>query len=246
MPTERVIRDKAFARRIADAVESHPHAPSGHGRQKWIREQLEQRFGTKVSPEALRKWFAGEAKPRPPIMRQIAQILDVDEAWFYLGITPEETPVDKRKRNATASGAVNYVAGLIQMHGGTIAFPEERSAADPVPDLYAILGGKQHAVEVNYAKPSEDGTFSISIPAKFEDVVVLGVVDSKAAGAFDIVRIPTEVISTVGQRKGGFFTLTIKYQDSVYIAGDTVLPIVKTFNNLEGKVPRRSPSKQPV
>ena len=38
----RVIRDKDFAIRIEKACENHAHAPSGHGRQKWLRDELEQ------------------------------------------------------------------------------------------------------------------------------------------------------------------------------------------------------------
>jgi transcriptional regulator with XRE-family HTH domain len=244
MPTERVIRDKGFAKRIADAVESHPHAPSGHGRQKWIREQLEERFNTIVSPEALRKWFAGEAKPRPPVMRQIAQILDVDEAWFYLGITPEEMPIDKRKRNARANGAINYLAGLIQLNGGTIAFPDDsKPSAEHTPDLYAILGGKQHTIEVNLVTPDEDGEFSLTVPAKFEDLVVIAVAETKTPTVFDLIRIPTEVIQASGKRKGGYLTLGMKREDGLYTVGETVLPMIRNPSDLQGKVPRRTPTR---
>lgn len=74
----RVIRDKEFAKRLEISCENHHLSPSGHGRQKWLRDQILDKFSVRLSPEAVRKWFAGEARPRPNVMRQIAQVLEVE------------------------------------------------------------------------------------------------------------------------------------------------------------------------
>ena len=111
----RIIRDKSFAKRMEIACENHAYAPSGHGRQTWVRHKMHEKFGITLSPEAVRKWFAGESRPRPKVMTQLAEVLEVDEAWLALGLSPAATPRDQRKQNAMAAGAVNLVAGHIQL-----------------------------------------------------------------------------------------------------------------------------------
>ena len=116
----RVIRDKAFAKRLEIACEGHPHCPTDQyrGKQKWLYEGLDSEFGVKVSAEAVRKWFSGESRPRPKVMSFIARLLEVDEAWLSLGITPDLTPREQKQRNAVADGAVN----LVGFEGGCADF----------------------------------------------------------------------------------------------------------------------------
>lgn len=86
-----IIRDKAFAKRLVLACEGNPNCPTdqSRGKQKWIYDNLLSEFGVRVSAEAVRKWFAGESRPRPKVVSYIARLLEVDEAWLSLGITPE-------------------------------------------------------------------------------------------------------------------------------------------------------------
>ena len=113
-----------FARRIAQACEANGSVPAAnYGRLNWFQKQYADRFGVEIATETVRKWFAGETKPRPLALRQLAEILQVDEAWLSLG-TASDAKGRKPVQDATASGAVNLVAGLVQMDGGTIAFPE--------------------------------------------------------------------------------------------------------------------------
>lgn len=217
----KVIRDPRFAKRLADSVENHPIAPSGHGRQKWVREEFQKRYNVKLSPEAVRRWFAGEVRPRPATMQKLAMLLDVDEAWLSLGITPDEAPVDRRKRNARADGAVNYVAGLIQLGGGHIAFPDE-SKDEAQPDLFAIIHGRQYRIEVKQAHP-QDGRFTLRLPAMVDDLTLIVVVETKSPMEFDLIRVPTEVMAAHGTHKGGFIELEVEQKGSTYrIAGEVV------------------------
>lgn len=72
-----VIRDKEFAKRLETACENNSHCPTiGRGKQKWIYDNLRERFGISASPEAARKWFAGEAWPRQRVMQAWADMCD--------------------------------------------------------------------------------------------------------------------------------------------------------------------------
>ena len=146
----KVIRDREFARRLETACENHPRAPSGHGRQTWLRRNLEEQFEVSVSPEAVRKWFAGESRPRPKAMTKIAQLLRVDEAWLSLGMKPAASPTKVEKMSVVASGAVNLVAAHIQLSGGTIAYREENADYD----IFAVVRGRRHEIAVRLGDDS--------------------------------------------------------------------------------------------
>lgn len=134
-----VIRHKDFAKRLGIACENSPQAPAAHGRQIWLKNQLEAQFNEPVSREAVRKWFAGEAKPKPKMMSLVARALGVDEAWLAIGSTPNITVSEKKSRNILASGAANMVAAQIQLAGGSVAFPDEGGVGI---DLDTIVKGE--------------------------------------------------------------------------------------------------------
>ncbi len=225
---DKVIRDKGFARRIETACENHPHAPSGHGRQKWVREQLEAQ-GTTVSPEAVRKWFAGEARPKPAMMKQLASILEVDEAWLSLAIVPDVTPREQSKLNAQAAGAVNYVAGLIQMGGGTIAFPEESEGHSA--DIFAIISGKRRSIQIKTVVPSDNHLTLKFVPAP-DDTVLLAVVPATKLGDSKVYRVPFQVISESGESRGGFTELKGTISGSTVRFGPTAVTPIKGLKDL--------------
>jgi len=232
-----VIRDKDFAKRLETAIYGHSQAPHGHGRQKWVRERMEARFGDKVSPEAVRKWFSGEARPRPKLMARLAQVLEVDEAWLSLGLKPDSTPEQKRQHNAAVSGAVNLIAGMMQMNGGHIAFPDERQGN---LDMYAIIGGRQHSILVRAAREI-DGNTNLIIPVDHEKSVVL-IVFQQSPTSFAIARLPSSMIAASGVSKGGYIELSIQRSASTYLVGADALPMIMSFDDLDGERPiRRKP-----
>ncbi len=233
-PKQRIVRDKDFARRLDIAVSGHPLAPEGHGRQKWLRERVEGRFKIKLSPEGVRKWFAGESRPRPSTMSQIAQALEVDEAWLSIGITPTSTPEHKRQQNNVVSGAVNLLAGLIQMNKGHSVFPE---GASETVDLYGIIGGSQKSFVVRHIHQTE-GQVKITVPTEHERSVVT-IVAQETPVAFTLLRLPTDNIGRHGVRQGGYFEIEIDYNGQNYRSGGEVLPLIRSFNNLDGEMPAR-------
>jgi len=199
----KVIRDPEFAKRLEQACDAYPHIPPKHsGRQSWIARELGKRFNVTVTTETVRKWFQGEAKPRPDKLVLIAQLLEVDMAWLSLGVDPDIEPRERKVRNASVDGAVNVVAGLIQMDGGHPAFPDKD---DPVIDMHAIIRGAKYDIHVALGEV-EGETLRFAVPTKHEDVVVLGVV--RRGFSLDIYEIPLETIEA-GHRRGGSIEIVV-------------------------------------
>ena len=74
-----------FAARISKVCDEHPQCPPLHkGRQVWLQDQL-QIAGVKVSVESVRKWLAGETRPREDKASAIGQVLGVDGDWLRTG-----------------------------------------------------------------------------------------------------------------------------------------------------------------
>jgi hypothetical protein len=191
------VEHKAFAQRMAQACDGNTHVPPPNfGRLQWFVDQMQEKFGADSTPETIRKWFAGEALPRPRSMHMLAEILGVDEAWLSLGHAPELDQRQQKLRNAEADGVVNVVAGFIQMCGSNPAFPEasDKRAQKEHIDLYAIIRGAQYAFHVALEK---DGRYVVPVGA--EDVFVIG-----ALRTDDLECQFYEVDASAGKRKGGF------------------------------------------
>lgn len=227
--TSKVIRDKPFADRLSTACDSHSLAPQMHyGRLTWLKAQLEQQFDEKVSTESVRKWFAGEARPRPAKMKLVAQLLGVDEAWLSLGVQPDLNPRERKLRNATVDGAVNVVAGLIQMAGGHPAFPEPDDKKSKGVDIYAIIKGAQYAIKVALAQRTNETEFRFVIPIEYAERTVLGLVQTGPM-AFEVIEISSDAIDEHKVRKGGHYELNVEQKKAGYVVGTTVLKQITTF-----------------
>lgn len=217
------MNDKAFAQRLNTACDGHPHVPPyGHGRQTWVKDKLD------VSHEAVRKWFMGETRPRPAKMRALAKILDVDEAWLSLGIVPDTPHEEKRTRSRAVEGAVNVVAGLVQMNGGNIAFPGDNDPRNGYVDFYAIIKGAQYAISVSLAKHVNNGTYKFTIPKEYDQCKVIGAVHAYAHRVH-LLNLTHELIEQYKTRKGGYFELTLHRIGSDYFIGDTKFPRILSF-----------------
>jgi len=208
----KVIREPEFAKRLGQACEGHATIPPLHsGRLTWVKREMERRFATEISVETVRKWFSGEAKPRHDKLVSLAQLLEVDVGWLSLGLDPTLQPRERKLRNAMADGAVNVVAGLIQMDGGYPAFPEpaDQVALDNHVDLHAIIKGAKYDLHISLGE--RDGVrMRFSVPSTYEAVVVLGVI--KCGFAVEIFEIPAEVIAA-GTRNGGSIDVDVAEVD---------------------------------
>lgn len=121
---------EAFHTRIMRAMEGHPRCPVPvHGRLTWFRDLLEKETGEAVSLQTVQKWSTGASVPRAQKITKIAQTLGVDEIWLAMGRVQPQTDKSKMKRARTASGSLLFVAGLAEMSGGHVAFPDQPGEA---------------------------------------------------------------------------------------------------------------------
>jgi hypothetical protein len=213
----KVVRHKDFAKRIEIACENHPRAPSGHGRQVWLKNTLAESFGEKVSGEAVRKWFAGESRPKPRMMSIVARALGVDEAWLALGITPTSTPTEKRNQNALIAGAVNLVAAQIQLAGGNIAFPDTPTDFD----ITAIIRGKVHSIAVRLFNSA------IHLPVNFKEAVIVVPTDNRTV--FHFFMVPLSAATESGVVRGDYYELKCDMVSGKLVMGDRAMPQIKDF-----------------
>lgn len=207
----KVIRDLAFARRLEQACDANFHCPEvNKGRLTWIRNEMAKKIGRTFPLQTVSRWISGESKPRHEKMKMLADILGVDSHWLYFGVEDEVSPRERKVRNAMADGAVNLVAGLIQMDGGHPAFPaddDERAKRDRV-DLYAVIKGASYAFHVALAIEKE-GKWQFVLPIKHQELVVLGVV--RDGFTFRIVELTGDLIE--GNATGKANALTVMLSD---------------------------------
>lgn len=198
-----------FAHRLGLACDSSPHCPAlNHGRLNWIREQLKKRHGKTVTNESVRRWLAGEARPRPQTLSFLASIMQVEEAWLSVGASAE-TAKEQRGVRLSEKGAATVVAGLIQMAGNQPAFPQEKDerAKSEHVDLYAIIRGAQYAFHVTLGI-CKDATTRFNVPVDAARTFVLGVVASTDLD-LRLYEIPHEMI-VAHPVKSGSYEITVE------------------------------------
>lgn len=227
---QKVIRSKDFARRLDTACDTHAHVPPyNFGRLTTIRDALMTNYKIKVSNETVRKWFSGEARPRPDKMKMLAEYLGVDEAWLSLGISPDMTPRERKVRNAVVDGAVNVVAGFIQMNGGHPAFPEEGDPRRERVDIYAIIKGSQHSIKVCLAN-EVDGGYRFVVPREYADLVIIGVIQTQALHC-EFLRIDAEVVEEHGVARGAHLEVLATKSGADYTVGKHKLARLRSFSD---------------
>lgn len=175
--------------------------------------------------ETVRKWTAGDTIPRQKTLLALADVLDADSAWLSLG----RTPVDQRAaklRNAEADGAVNVLAGFIQMGGGTPAFPGEHRDGEAVVDITAIIRGALYAFHVALARETNN-TFYFAVPVSALDTtVVLGIIP-KSGFAIDVLELDARRILAEAVRNGDHFEVTM---DRAYRTNNQTWRQITTFS----------------
>lgn len=199
-----------FADRMLMACDGNADIPlPNYGRLGWFVEQLEQRFNVTVSVETIRKWFAGESYPRKKFMPLLAQLMKVDEAWLSSGLASNISEKERKIRDAAADGAVNVIAGMIQMGGGTPAFPSEgdERANKSLIDLYAIIRGAQYGIHVVTGVRTADG-WDVTVPTSASEALVLALLPNDDL-QYEVIELDWEKLSSEGQRRSGSYELKI-------------------------------------
>lgn len=221
--------DTGFANRLALACDGHPHVPPyGQGRQSWLRERLN------VSHEAVSRWFAGASRPRPGKMRELAKVLDVDEAWLALGITPGiDNIAEARKLNTMADGAANVFMGLAQLNGANVALPDEKDPRAAFVDFYAVFRGQQTPFHVSLAQELAALTYKLTLPVQYDQCIPIGVFRT-APMRVDFLKLTIPLIQKHAKSQGGYYDLIVTRSPdgSAYSTGPDNWPIIKDLHDL--------------
>lgn len=211
--TRTAVRDSGFSDRLNQACDANFHCPPLHkGRLSWIADSLSKKLKKTVSLQTAARWLNGEAKPRRDKNDALANLLGVDPIWLYFGIEQDLTPRERKVRNALADGAVNLIAGLIQMDGGYPAFPDEKDARAQREhvDLYAVIKGANYSFHVTVGTKQDDN-WQFVVPIGHENLVVLGVV--REAFSFRIFELTEDLIANSGGNTRGV-SITVPVSDA--------------------------------
>jgi transcriptional regulator with XRE-family HTH domain len=218
---------EGFVVRLNNACDDVPHIIPPHGEGRQI--ELAKRMG--MSQEGVRKWFAGEAMPRRDAMSRLAAILEVEEPWLALGITPEVSTKDRRIYTQNAEGAMLIVMGRIMLAGGSVAQPGPRDPNRDFIDFYAIMRGHQLGVHVTLARSTTRGVFQFSVPRQFNDCRIIGVVNNKD-GTFDFIDMISRGVDVYKERKAGAFVVHMSKINGDYNSGPCVWKRIRNFEEL--------------
>lgn len=227
---QRKIVDKDFSKRLAEACDlSNTVPPYNHGRLTYIKAEIEKISGEKISLESVRKWFFGESRPRPDKMRWLAKLLKVDEGWLSLGLKPEIAASGQAAYKVGLYGAVNLLAGLIQLGGGNPAAPMKGS--EDVSNLTAIIGGQLVQMYVTLARKTEDDEFKVTLPARYDATIVVAAVQ-RGPLRYDFLKMDSEQLAKAAKNKGGFAHVTVVANGTEFSTGKITWARLKTINDL--------------
>lgn len=212
---------KTFHQRLKAACDQQQQiVPEyGYGRQVFFARKL------KVTQEAVRKWFTGEARPRPDKMKRLSVLLEVDEAWLALGVEPEVDRREKRRIGDKTDGAIYLLYGMFMLAGGHCAFPSDADPRREFVDFYAIIRAMQMAVHVSVGRETTKGVYEFILPQQYAEVRCLGVVHLGGM-KFHTLDLTHDLIDKHKQRKAGGYSLNIHRRDNDYHTGADTWPRV--------------------
>lgn len=216
--TKRAILHADFAKRFNQVCDDNPMIPPyNYGRLRWVKDELESRFKVKVSPETVRKWLAGESKPRTDKMRLLAELLGVDVGWLSFGSEPDLSPSERMDRALSTNGAINIVSGFIIMAGGSCALPDEGEDID----ILGILSGKQLRIEVAYMA-SAGAKLEFRVSKAYRKHKVIAVVQTSSVSV-EMFQVPTGIIEQAGDEGVEWVDLECTYgRGSIHLGGKTI------------------------
>ena len=220
-----------FAHRLNVACDNNDLVPPyNYGRQTWVANQLEKLHDIKVSKETVRKWFAGEARPRTDKMKALATVLRVDEAWLSLGTRPDLGVEDRKLRTLATEGAIHLLVGYFTMNGANCAFLEPGDVKAERAHFYSIIGGRAYEVFVSVGQKTREG-YKFTAPNGFESSLCLGVVQ-RGPFQFDIYRLTNPAISKYGTKRGGFVDVSATEKGGEVRVKDEVLWKLNSLEDL--------------
>ena len=197
-----------FGFRLNQAIEAHPLSPpTPFGRQKWLIDKLATETGLEVSANTMHKWVNGTARPREDSVRKLARVLAVDEIWLAMGKRPgDQVGVsESAKAPASAPAHVMVLAGLIEMGGGRVTFPEGDS---DTASMRANIGGKSIGV-ITVTGNARNGQVTYLVPEPAMDCRIVAVTSRACDGASVCVDV-LDLTDVPRQHLGGYSIITVE------------------------------------
>ena len=193
-----------FALRMQQAADGNPIIPpKNYGQLGWFTHQFEERFQVEITQETIRKWFAGESRPRHKTLIMLAELLKVSDTWLAFGKSNDIPEKTRRLLGSMANGVVNLVGGMIQICGGTLAFPDKTG---PV-DLSAVIKGALYQFHIVLgARKGADVQFNVSVEAT--ETLVIGVIRTSEL-SFDFYELEWDKITEIGGRQGSHWIVSV-------------------------------------
>ena len=222
--------DQEFAARLRQACDDVPTIiPSyGQGRLVVLAKRL------RKSQEAVRRWCAGEARPRVRVMRDLAELLNVDEAWLSLGVKTEMRPAQKIQRLRAVDGAVHLALGLALSEAFHCSTPDANDPRKPFVDFYVNKDGEMAAIRTALAREFKPGNYEFVVPRQFEQVQNVGIIASPEQGfAFTkVIDLQHHLIAKHKESSGGDYTVTVRQRDDKLMSGRDQWRTVQRFGEL--------------
>ena len=165
-------------------------------------------------------------------MHKLAKLLEVEEPWLALGISPELTREERDLRARSTDGAALTVMGLMMISGAACATPGDNDPKKGFVDFYAILHGVQMAMHVTLARNTQPGVYDLTLPREYREVRTIGVIPL-GNNRYDFIKLDGLDTPKYLQRKGGGYVLSIsKGPEGTYTRGDMVWKRIKHFGEL--------------
>lgn len=193
---------KNFAKRLAQACKENIDIPAhGKGQQTYLAEKMG------VSQEAVRKWFAGESRPKQPTMRKLASVLNVDYVWLALGTSHGE--IEQRRAAAGRQDAAVYaLAGYVIEKGYNMAFSSEGAEHD----MDAIGYGVHRVIVVRSAASPSKNKWSVRFPlASMELTNIAAMRRNDASFAYDFIWLTHRELTEHGFREGNDICVDLRF-----------------------------------
>jgi hypothetical protein len=219
--------DKDFARRLNEAVDNMGAAVPGYreGRHTVISRKLG------VSPEAVRKWFAGESAPRWKTMVALAKFLDVDAGWLYSGSGEPTTAKEKKTLNTKIDGVAHLALGMAKIEGASCAPPDLQDPRRDFIDFIMIKGGVQAAIHTSLGREVSAGSYEFTVPNSFEQVRNVGFIFHSPT-KIHMLDLKSELISAHKIPKGSDKAVVVSHKNGKYTTGRDEWPRIDSIGEV--------------
>lgn len=175
----------------------------------WIQKEMRTR-DVRVSLETVRKWLAGEGRPRPDKMDTLAKVLNVDVHWLTHGTRPDVAANLGEARENVSNAAVMYMAGLIGLSGAQVAFVDDDDPQSANTHFFAIHNGRHRRFFVVAGVKTTSGTMRFTLPVSHEKTTLIGLVKMPSIRV-GVYVIPEEVAAKFARVRGDFAELVMDW-----------------------------------